>query len=180
MRDTHFLRTNVVGTSGSGKSTFARALAQKLHCPYIELDSLFWEPNWVQPTDLVFFDRVEKALTPEKWVLDGNYGRLQPIKWKKATAIVWLDYSYPRVAFQSFLRVLKRAWSGQELWPGTGNRESLTRAFLSKDSILLWVYKTYPTMKKRYEEIMRDPKYAHLKRVRIRSPKEAKAFLDSL
>ncbi|MBT4141869.1 MAG: adenylate kinase, partial [Chloroflexi bacterium] len=30
------MRINVIGTSGSGKSTFSKQLAQKLDCPYIE------------------------------------------------------------------------------------------------------------------------------------------------
>ena len=34
-------RINVVGTSGSGKSTFSKKLASKLNCPYIELDQIF-------------------------------------------------------------------------------------------------------------------------------------------
>lgn len=40
-----FRRINVVGTSASGKSTFACALAAKLGLSYIELDNLFWLDN---------------------------------------------------------------------------------------------------------------------------------------
>lgn len=39
-------RINVVGTSGSGKSTFGRQLSQQICAPYIEMDALFWQPNW--------------------------------------------------------------------------------------------------------------------------------------
>ncbi|ENV13615.1 hypothetical protein F965_00713 [Acinetobacter schindleri NIPH 900] len=41
-----FRRINVVGTSASGKSTFARALATKLGLSDIELDNLFWLERW--------------------------------------------------------------------------------------------------------------------------------------
>ena len=40
-------RTIVIGTSGSGKSTIAQRIAQIVHAPYIEMDALNWEPNWV-------------------------------------------------------------------------------------------------------------------------------------
>ena len=39
-------RINVVGTSCSGKSTLARALAERLNAPYIELDAIFWDRDW--------------------------------------------------------------------------------------------------------------------------------------
>ena len=39
-------RINVVGTSGSGKSTFSQVLANKLNYPYLEMDAMFWKPNW--------------------------------------------------------------------------------------------------------------------------------------
>lgn len=39
-------KINVVGTSGSGKSTFARMLANQLNAPYIEMDALHWLPEW--------------------------------------------------------------------------------------------------------------------------------------
>jgi len=41
-------RVSVVGTVGSGKTTFARALARKLDVPYVELDELNWGPRWTQ------------------------------------------------------------------------------------------------------------------------------------
>ena len=45
------MRINVIGTSGSGKSSFSKRLAEKLDVPYIELDALHWKPNWTKSTD---------------------------------------------------------------------------------------------------------------------------------
>ncbi|STR39392.1 DNA topology modulation protein [Klebsiella michiganensis] len=39
------MKINVVGTSGVGKSTLARRLAQELSLPYIEMDVLYWLPS---------------------------------------------------------------------------------------------------------------------------------------
>ena len=41
-------RTVVVGTSCSGKTTFARQLAARLGAPHIELDAFHWLPHWQQ------------------------------------------------------------------------------------------------------------------------------------
>ncbi|GKW15514.1 hypothetical protein PEC301937_14630 [Pectobacterium carotovorum subsp. carotovorum] len=73
------MRVNIIGTSGSGKSTLARRLSEKLAIPYIEMDALFWLKNWQERTDADFFQRLESALEPESWVLDGNYNRTRDI-----------------------------------------------------------------------------------------------------
>ena len=72
-------RFNVVGCSGSGKSTFARKLAKQLGCPCVELDALFWGPNWTESTDNALFQKLDTQLTGDSWVVDGNYTRTIPI-----------------------------------------------------------------------------------------------------
>jgi len=73
-------KINVVGTSGSGKSTFSRTLATRLGYPYLEMDAMFWKPNWQESTDEEFFAKLNSALSQERWVLDGNYNRTVDIK----------------------------------------------------------------------------------------------------
>lgn len=131
-----FDRVNLVGSSGSGKSTLGRALAQALDQPVVEIDDLFWGPNWTPTPDETFMPRLPAALAGPRWVLDGNYDRTRALKWARATLVVWIDPPYPRVLWQVFLRTLKRSLGNVRLWRH-GNRESLRRAFLSKDSILL-------------------------------------------
>ena len=69
------MRINVVGTSGSGKSTFAKSIAKKFNAPYVQLDELHWKPNWEESSDEEFFPKLEKALLSDMWILDGNYTR---------------------------------------------------------------------------------------------------------
>lgn len=173
-------RTNVIGTSGAGKSTFAKKLAAHLGQPYIELDLLYWEPNWTEPSDPVFFGRIDRELTlSPRWVLDGNYSRSQPTKWKNVTTVVWLDYSFRRILFQALRRAIRRGILREELWPGTGNRESLFRTFFTKKSIILWTIQTYNRMKNRYDSLEKDSNRA-FQFVRLRSPKEAEKFLAQI
>jgi hypothetical protein len=44
-------RVLVDGMMGSGKSTFARALAARTGLPLIHLDVHYWKPGWVRPSD---------------------------------------------------------------------------------------------------------------------------------
>ncbi len=62
-----------MGTSGAGKSTFARALAGRLAIPHIELDAIFHQPDWTPLPQDEFISRVDAATVGDAWVTDGNY-----------------------------------------------------------------------------------------------------------
>ena len=173
-------RINVVGTSGSGKTMFSRKLAELLEYPYIEMDKIFWGPNWYWPSDDEFFDKLRAALKEPKWVLDGNYTRTIPIKWESADTVIWLDYSFTTTLFQALGRAFKRSITREELWEGTGNRESFKKSFLSKDSIILWTLKTHGPVKKKYESYMIDKNFSNIRFIRLKNHKEADAFLSEV
>ena len=103
------MKVNVIGTSGSGKSTFSKALACALNIPYVEMDRLHWEPNWTASSDDEFFSTLEQALCGGSWVLDGNYTRTTHIKWRRVDRVIWLDYSFARTLYQACKRALSRA-----------------------------------------------------------------------
>lgn len=173
-------RINVIGTSGSGKSTFSRKLAHELRCPYLEMDEIFWKPNWQESSDEEFFESLIEKLSGECWVLDGNYTRTSEIKWSRADTIIWVDYSFQRTVFQAVKRALTRIMTKQELWGKTGNVESFKKSFLSKDSIILWTLKTYKKNRARYTKLFNDPKYSHIEFIRITSPQNADTFINEL
>ena len=92
-------RINVVGTSGSGKSTFSRELAAVLELPHHEMDAHYWLPGWQGRSDEDFHSRIAGVTAGEAWVLDGNYPRTIPVKWARVECVVWLDYSLPVTFF---------------------------------------------------------------------------------
>ncbi len=171
-------RINIVGTSGSGKSTFGRALAARLGLPYVELDSLYWKPNWEGSTDEEFAARVSAAVQGDEWVIDGNYSRVRPMMWSRAHTVVWLDYPRWLIMRRVLWRTLRRTLTGQELW--AGNRERLTNAIFAKDSIILWAWNTYPRNRAKYLALNADPANAHIRFVHLRSPKEERQWLAGI
>jgi adenylate kinase family enzyme len=174
-------RIAVIGTTGSGKTTLARTLAQRLGLRHIELDALFWGPNWTAVEPEVFRHRIREAIAaaPGGWVTDGNYrGHTALITWVQADAIVWLDYPIWRVYKQLFLRTTARAFTGVELW--SGNKESLRTAFLSNDSLFVWALKSHWRHRREWQDLLAGPEYAHLRVLRLRSPGARDRFLAAL
>ena len=169
-------RIVVVGTTGSGKTVLAQRLARHLGLPYVELDVLHWGPNWSQVPPEAFRARVAEAVAGEAWVVDGNYSRVRDLVWSRADTVVWLDYSLPVILGRLFRRTLWRILCREELW--SGNRERFREQFLSRESLFLWALRTYRRRRREYPALFGRPEYAHLTVVRLRSPRQARRWLE--
>jgi adenylate kinase family enzyme len=169
-------RIVVLGTSGSGKTTLARELARRLSIPHIELDALYWEPNWTEAPRPLFRARVEQAVQQDRWVLDGNYRSVRDIVWPRADTIVWLDYSMSVVFSRVFVRTMQRCWTRQELW--SGNRERFwTQFFTADDSILVWVITSWRKHRRDYPKALREQVRIGTCVIRFARPADAQRWL---
>lgn len=172
------MRTVVIGTSGAGKTTFAKSLADALACPHVELDHLYWGPNWTAVPTERFADAVRTATAGERWVADGNYSAVRDVLWPRATHVVWLNYGRFTVFSRLLRRTLARGLTGAEVC--NGNRESLRMAFASKDSVLLWSLTTYAGNRVKYRRLQQEPRFAHLRWTEVTAPGQAPKALRQL
>lgn len=171
-------RINVVGTTGSGKTTVARAIADRLGMEHIELDALFWKPDWGETPDEEFLPSVDEATRGDRWVLDGNYSRTRPIVWPRVDTVVWLDYSFARVFGQLLRRTIRRAITKEPMWGGCVENPRL--AFFSRESILLWCLQTYWKRRRNYPAILNKPEHRHLTVIRLRNRRQTTQWLRNL
>jgi adenylate kinase family enzyme len=167
-------RIVVIGVTGAGKTTFARDLAARLGYRHIEMDAVYWLPNWVESPIEQFRQQIAAAVTEHAWVIDGNYSKVRDIVWTRADTVIWLDYRLPLILWRLIRRTLHRTLSHEELW--NGNRERL-RNQLSRDSLILWALSSYGKHQRTYPTLFQQEEYAHLTVIRLRSPQAANAWL---
>ena len=97
-------RVLVIGISGAGKSTFARALAARTALPLIHLDREFWRPGWrITPRDL-WRAKVAELVAKDAWIMDGSYDASLDLRLPRADTVVWFDYP----AYVCLLRAVRR------------------------------------------------------------------------
>jgi adenylate kinase family enzyme len=174
-------RVSVVGSTGTGKTTFARELAAILDVPFTELDAIVWQPGWKMLAANEFLARASERVAEARWVIDGNYGGagVRQLVWSRADTIIWLDYSLLLIWRRLWRRTITRIRDRRELWPGTGNRETFRGAFLSRDSLFVWALTTHRRRRRAYAALFASPELAHARKLRFRDPAEADRWLEA-
>jgi adenylate kinase family enzyme len=173
-------RIIVIGSSNAGKSTIAERLAARLDVPFIELDALHWEPRWVEAELDVFQGRIRSATKPDSWVMAGNYlSKQQEVSWPRADTIVFLDLPLPTLLRRCARRCWQR-WRSKEALYGGANREIFWEHLMLWDtekSLMAHITSTHRRRRRDYDLMSRDPRWAHLHFIRLRSVEEIDAWL---
>ncbi|TAJ19027.1 MAG: adenylate kinase [Dehalococcoidia bacterium] len=172
-------RIACIGSTTSGKTTLAGQLGALLDVPAVDLDGLIWEPGWREAHVDVFRDRIRHALAGDGWVTSGNYiGDAQDLIWPRLDTVIYLDMSIPLLV----RRVLTRSWGrrGVLLW-GTNYETFWPHLKVwSRDSLIYFALTTTRRRRRQFEEWQRDPRWAHIRFHRLRSPKEVARFVDTV
>ena len=175
-------RVSVVGVAGSGKTTLATALGERLGVPMVELDSIVWAgAAWQRVPAGELRERFERVDHDQRWVMDGYYGDLtESVVWPRADTVVWLDLPRQVVLVRAARRSLRRILRREELWGG--NRESL-RDLVSwnpERSILRWIWIQHGVRRRQFLAASVDPRWADTEFIRLCSRAEIETFLAGL
>lgn len=163
-------RVWIVGACGSGKSTLARAVAARLGVAPVHLDELHFRPGWVERPDEDMLADLAPLLAGERFVVDGNYGRIRRRFLGRVELVVWLDLPFRRSFARLLARTARRLLSREPCC--NGNREGWRQTFASRESILWWAVSTH---RRRRREL--EAELAGRAHVRLRTPGEVQAWL---
>lgn len=82
----------VIGSPGSGKSTFSRKLRDKTGLPLFYLDMLWHKPDKTNISTEEFDHRLGKIMQQNEWIIDGNYLRTLEMRLQACDTVFFLDY----------------------------------------------------------------------------------------
>jgi hypothetical protein len=140
------------------------------------LDGFHWGPNWSRRPDEDFRRLVAEATADNRWIIDGNYTIVQDIVLARATTVIWLNYGFATIFTRALVRTIRRTLFAEELF--SGNRETFTKSFFSRESILWWVVTTFRKRRKQYLELRKAQRYPQLEWLELRTPAEAERVLN--
>jgi adenylate kinase family enzyme len=174
-------RIVVWGVTGSGKTTFALALGQVLGVPAIQLDALFWKPDWVETPDDQFRAKIERAVSEagDGWVIDGSYSRINSAYLPLTDTVIWLHLPWRVCFWRLFRRTVSRAWTREPLYYDGGPQESWRLSFFDRKSILWWSISRHRYGVKRRRELI-NTLPSGVRVYELRSPKEVEQFISGV
>lgn len=82
----------VIGCPGSGKSTFSRALRDKLGLPLHYLDMLWHKPDKTTVSREEFDKKLSEILKSDEWIIDGNFNRTLEMRVEACDTVFLLDF----------------------------------------------------------------------------------------
>lgn len=175
-------RVIIVGPSCSGKTTLGAELAELLGVPFIELDALFWKPNWQEPEPEEFREALLAAHEGDGWVSAGNYHRhTQDVTWPRAEAVVWLDFPMWLTSWRVIRRSWRR-WRSKELLWGTNYERfwDQLKLWSPKDSLIAYTVSRHRRNQRVFVDRMARFSAEGRTFVRLRSPRELQTFMAAL
>lgn len=167
------MKITVIGYSGSGKSTTAAVLSEKLNIPVLHMDTVHFLPGWVEREREDELALVEQFMSGhESWIIDGNYSKLHYEKrMAQADKIIFLDFPRLVCLYRAIRRYLQnRGRTRASMAEGCPEKFDL--------EFILWILSKGRSKETRERYANLSKQYSE-KFIRLRSQRQLSEFLRS-
>ncbi|HWD95144.1 MAG TPA: hypothetical protein VG246_01875 [Acidimicrobiales bacterium] len=163
-------RVAIVGSGGSGKSTFSHELSQITGLPLFHLDEYYWRPGWIETPREEWRAIQGELVAHERWVIEGNYSGTYDLRFPRIDTVIVL--SPPRRV--CVYRVVKRVivnWHRDVQAKGCPERFDI--------SFIHWVWRFPLDARPLLDEAL--ARYAgHFTVIELKSAQHARRYLEDL
>ena len=87
-----YKRVAVIGCPGGGKSTFSRALRDRVDLPQYHLDAIYRRDDRTHLSREKFYPLMQEIIAREEWIMDGNYNATLEWRISACDLLIFLDY----------------------------------------------------------------------------------------
>ncbi len=164
-------RIVIFGGSGTGKSTLARNLGEKLGLPVYHLDKFYWKPGWQAVSRPELDAAIHETMAKDEWIMDGCYSRTLPERLERCDTVIYMDFN----RFACIFGILQRYFTNLgKVRPdmSEGCEERLNWDFM----VYIWTYNDQKRARN-YEYLAQA---GHAQVVILKNRRQVNKFLESI
>ena len=167
-------RVMIIGQPGSGKSTLAREMGKRTGLPVIHIDTIHWQPGWIERSAAEKTRLCLEVEAGERWIFEGGHSTTWNNRVARADLLVWIDRSSALRFWRVLLRtVLQRGSTRPDLPANCPEQLGNLPAFFK------FMWDTRKSARARMRQLAAAaPSTCRV--VHLRSNREARAFLAEL
>ena len=167
-------RVMIVGQPGSGKTTLARELGKRTELPVIHIDTIHWQPGWIERSKDEKTRLCHEVEARDRWIFEGGHSVTWDSRIARADLLIWIDRSWPLRFWRVLLRALiRRGRARPDLPENCPERLGNLPEFFN----FMWI--TRKSARSKMKQLAASaPSTCHV--VCLRSNRQTKLFLESV
>ncbi|MGK0152307.1 AAA family ATPase [Pseudomonas putida] len=167
-------RVMIIGQPGSGKSTLARELGARTGLPVVHIDTIHWQPGWVERSSDEKTRLCHEVEAGEHWVFEGGHSTTWNNRLSRADTLIWLDRSAPLRFWRVLLRTLLNHGRSRPDLP-----EDCPERLANLPEFFRFMWQTRTSAREKMKQLVATaPSDCHV--ICVRSDRDARVFLASL
>lgn len=167
-------RVMIIGQPGSGKSTLARELGLRTGLPVVHIDTIHWQPGWVERSRDEKTRLCSEVEARDRWIFEGGHSVTWENRVARADLLIWIDRSATLRFWRVLLRTLIQRGSYRPDLP-----DNCPELLANLPEFLRFMWRTKKTARVNMQQLVATaPSTCRV--VRLRSNRDTNVFLSSI